>query len=127
MNKLIKSIRKFLAENISERSLTKRHFDYVIIAFAAIFGFYFNWRTQNVLMFSFVIWAILNPISSRFFARVALCFLIFVPLLLVVHRSDQAEQLAIFAYYFLILTAITTIFEFKKKQTIETRSTEKKK
>jgi len=66
----------------------------------------------------------LNPISSRFLARIALCLLFFVPLLLII-KSNQAEQFAIFAYYFLVLTVITIIIEFKRKQTIKTHLNEK--
>ena len=126
MDELIKSTRKFLAENEFDQYLTKRYLDYLIVAFSPLLGLYLKWEMQNVLMFSFVIWIILNPVSSQFFAKITLCFLVFVPLLLIGNRDDQAEQFAIFTFYFLVLTVVSAIIEFKKKQTIKIHSTGKK-
>ena len=126
MRKLIRPIRKFLQANKLDQYLTKKYLDYTLVVFSIVFGFYLCWDAQNVALFSFIIWLILNPISSRFLARIALCLLFFVPLLLII-KSNQAEQFAIFAYYFLVLTVITTIIELKKKQKIEARLAGKKK
>lgn len=116
MTKIIKITNKFLQDNELDQYLTKKYFDYGLVAFSLLLGFYLKWDMQNVLVFSFVIWIILNSISSRFLAQIALVFLVFVPLLLIIHRYDHAEQFAIFAYYFLVLTVIMAIIEFKKEQ-----------
>lgn len=116
MNKIIKITNKFLHDNKLDQYLTKKYFDYGLIAFSLLLGFYLRWNMQNVFVFSFVIWIILNPISSKLLARAALYFLVFVPLLLIMRRDDRAEQFAILAYYFLILTVIMAIVEFKKEQ-----------
>ena len=126
MRKLIRPIRKFLQANKLDQYLTKKYIDYTLVVFSLFLGFYLRWNVSNVVLFSYTIWLILNPISSRFLARIALCLLFFVPLLLII-KSNQAEQFAIFAFYFLILTVITTIIELKKKQKIEARLAGKKK
>lgn len=114
MNKLIQLTKRFLKENNLDQYLTKKYFDYSIVAFSFLLGFYLRWDIQNVFVFSFVVWIILNPVSSKLLARAALYLLVFVPLLLIMHRDDRAEQFAILAYYFLVLTVIMAIVEFKK-------------
>ena len=116
MNKATKFITKFLEDNQLDQCLTKKHFDYGLVAFSLLLGFYLKWDMQNILSFSFVIWIILNPISSQLLAKGALVFLSFVPLLLIIKRESRAEQFAIFAYYFLVLTVIMAIIEYKKEQ-----------
>jgi len=122
MRKLIKLIRKFLRENKFDQYLTKKYLDCALIVFSLLFGFYLQWDIQNIALFSYAIWIVLNPISSRILARVALYLLFFVPLLLIIKRNNQAEQFAVFAFYFLILTLIMAIIEFKKKRKIEALS-----
>jgi len=127
MNKIIKLTKNFLRDNKLDQYLTKKYIDYGLVTFSLILGFYLRWDMQNIFVFSFVIWIILNPISSRVLARVALFFLIFVPLLLVMRRDDRAEQFAILSYYFLVLTAIMAITEFKKEQAKKTQLSGNKK
>lgn len=116
MNNLVKSARKTLKENDLDQYLTKKYFDYGLVVFSVLLGFYLHWDLQSVLVYSFVIWIILNPVSSQFLAKGALIFLSFVPLLLIMHREDRAEEFAILAYYFLVLTVIMAIVEFKREE-----------
>lgn len=127
MNKSIKFIEKFLTDNKLDQYLTKKYFDYGLIAFSLLLGFYLKWDMQNVLIFSFVIWIILNPISSQLLARGALVLLSLVPLLLIIKRENRAEQFAIFAYYFLVMTVAVAIIEFKKEQKRKEKLSSKKK
>lgn len=126
MNKLIKLIKIFLSHNELDQYITKKYFDYGLIAFSLLLGFYLKWDMQNVLVFSFVIWIILNPISSQLLAKWALISLLFVPLLLTMRRENRAEQFAVLAYYFLVLAVITAIIEFKKEQNLKPKLAEKK-
>lgn len=114
MNAIIKKIKKYLQSNDLEQYLKKKYFDYGLVAFSFLLGFYLRWEMQNILFFSFVIWIILNPQSSRFLASVTLYFLAFTPLLIIIKREDHAEKFAIYAYYFLALTVIFAIIEHKR-------------
>jgi len=122
MDKFTKFIRKISQEYDLGQYQTKQYLDYFLVVFSLLLGFYLKWDILNVIIFSFIIWIILNPISSRILARMSLCGLVFVPLLLIFHRDDIAEQFAVFSYYFLVLTLIAMIIEFKKKQANKTHS-----
>ena len=127
MTKFDKKFKIFLRDNDLNRYLTKKYFDYGLTLLSILLGFFLNWEIQNILVFSFVIWIILNPIASRILARIALYCLAFIPLLLLINRVDRAEQLAILAYYFLILTIITGMIEFKKEQNLKPKLVGKRK
>jgi len=106
----MEQISKFLKNNQINQYLTRKYFDYAIITLSLLLSFYLKWEMQSVIEFSFVIWLILKPIPSKLLSKIALCFLAFVPFL-IVHRADRAEQFAIFAYYFLVLTIIMVVIE----------------
>lgn len=127
MNKAIKFITKFLKDNQLDRYLTKNNFDYGLIVFSLFLGFYLKLDMQNILFFSFIVWIIINPISSRLLARGTLICLSFVPLLLIIKRDSRAEQFAIMAYYFLVLTVIMAIIEFCKEQNSKIKQSIKRK
>ena len=107
----MEQISKFLKNNQINQYLTRKYFDYAIITLSLLLSFYLKWEMQSVIEFSFVIWLILKPIPSKLLSKIALCFLAFVPFFLIVHRADRAEQFAIFAYYFLVLTIIMVVIE----------------
>jgi len=113
MSKFIKKIKRFLHSNQFNQYLSKKYFDYGIVTFSLILGFYLKWDIQNILFFSFFIWIIINPISSRLLARFVIYLLLLVLFLSIMHRYAQAEVIAIFAYYLLIIMAITAIGQNK--------------
>jgi hypothetical protein len=116
MDEVIKKIRKFLRNNQLDQYLIKKYFDYVIVAVSLLLGFYLQWATWDIIFFSFVIWIILNPVSSQFLVRMALCSLSLVFLLLILRRNDPAEQFVIFTFYFLVLATIVGIIESRRDQ-----------
>jgi hypothetical protein len=118
------------------RILIKRNIDIVIVVIAMLVGVYFHWTTPQIIVFVIFVWAILNPISSRVPAIVAILFLAFTPFLLAfqdskvvmaitslflpiegtkLNGSALAEETAIYAYYFLILTVVMAIYEIRKE------------
>jgi len=50
--------------------------------------------------------------DSRIVAGVVLAFLISCPILLIFERENIAEQMAIYAYYFLVMTVVLQIKEY---------------
>jgi len=55
-------------------------------------------------------------LESRIAASLALGFLIIIPVLLAFKASALAELIAVFAYYFLVITVVTQIREYKRDQ-----------
>jgi len=119
MNKIFNKIKNLIKVNNLDQYLTKKYFDYAIIVFAILLGFYLKWDMENIFLFAFIIWLILNPVQSSVLAKVALVFLSFTPLLLIIKREAQAEKVAILAYYFLVLTVIFAIIEFKSEKLLK--------
>lgn len=76
-------------------------------------GVYFQWGVMNTLIFVIFIGIILRPVSSRILAMPALFFLVLTPFALIFKQDLLAENLAIYAYYFLILTVMMGIYEVR--------------
>jgi len=113
---------------MAERKLLKKLFSkpvidgaFVVIVFAM--GFFLHWKIYEIALFSLFIWIILNPISSRYLAFGAICFLILTPLFLIGGKKIIADQLAIFAYYFLIMAVMMGIYEVRKDRSEFANST----
>lgn len=79
-------------------------------------GIYFQWGVMNTLIFVIFIGIILRPVPSRLLAVPALFFLTLTPFALIFKFDVLAENLAIYAYYFLILTVIMGIYEVRSEK-----------
>jgi hypothetical protein len=97
-----------------KKIIRKPAIDTLLIALVIAMSLFLHWKISEIAVFSLFIWIILNPISSHYLASVAIFFLILTPIFLVSGKSIIADQLAIYAYYFLIMTVIMGIYEFKK-------------
>lgn len=125
MKNIIVSLIKMTRHYNFKKYFTKKCINYGIVSFAILLGFYLKWGIDSVALFAFIIWIILCPITSPILARIALIFLLFTPLLLIIKRDSQAEKFAMFAYVFLVLTVVTAVMEQRSKKLI--KSFEKKK
>ena len=96
--------------------ITKRNVDIVITLVAVGLGVFLGWENVEVMIFSLFIWSVLNPIPSRYFALGALFFLSLTPFMLILKRDVRAEEFAIYAYYFLVMTVIMGIYEMKNEK-----------
>jgi len=92
----------------------KKVLNICIILLALGMGIYFQWGAMGTLIFVIFIGTILRPVSSRILAFPALFFLILTPIALITKRDLIAENLAIWAYYFLILATIMGIREVRQ-------------
>lgn len=106
-----------LKKELIKKIFIKRNIDIAITVIAILMGAYFGWTIPQMLILGIFIWVILNPVSSRIPAIVALAFLSITPFLLVFKRDILAEETAIYAYYFLILTVVMAIYEIRKEDT----------
>ncbi len=99
------------------RAIVRRKKDVAFVLVGILLGVLFEWTMVEIAIFSIFIWSILGPISSRYLAWPALFFLAFTPVLQVVGRKEQAEEFAIYAYYFLVMIVIRGIIEIRQEET----------
>jgi len=97
----------------------KKILNICIFLMALGMGIYFKWGIMNTLIFLIFIGIILRPVSSRILAVPALFFLILTPIALIAKQDVIAENLAIYAYYFLILATIMGIYEVRQDKNEE--------
>lgn len=86
-----------------------------LLGAALVMGIYFQWGFMNTLIFMIFVATILRPVSSRIMAFPALFFLVLTPFALILKQDILAENLAIYAYYFLIMAVIMGIYEVRSE------------
>lgn len=112
----IDSIKKMMIETLDiKKPQNKARIDIVFVSFAFLISAYLNWEIRDISALCFTVWVILNPIPSRLMAKSALFFLVMTPILFVLKKESYAEQVAILAYYSLILSVGLSIFEYTKQ------------
>lgn len=94
--------------------LTERNINIAATIIGIAIGVYLDWEVMEILIFGIFIWSVLGHIPSRILAIPALIFLSIMPFLLVSGRKDRAEEFAIYAYYFLVITVIMGIYELRR-------------
>ena len=99
----------------------KKVINIAIFLVALGMGIYFKWGVMNTLIFLIFIGIILRPVSSRILAFPALFFLILTPFCLILKNDVLAENLAIYAYYFLIMATIMGIYEVRQEDKEKSR------
>jgi hypothetical protein len=105
-----------MEKELMKKIFKKRNVDIFFVAIAVLMGAYFDWQIIEMIIFGIFIWIILNPVPSRLTAVPALAFLIATPFLLIFKKEILAEQAAIYAYYFLIMSVIMGIYEIRKEE-----------
>ncbi|NTW13980.1 MAG: hypothetical protein HGA31_03040 [Candidatus Moranbacteria bacterium] len=107
----------------AKRFFLERKIDVLILVAGIFLGVFLKWDIVEIAVFSVLVWAIVGPISVRILAAAALFFLSVTPFLLMLDREDQAEQYAVYAYYFLVIAVIRGILDLKgEKQTDKSES-----
>ncbi len=96
--------------------LKTRKKDVIFLGIGLFIGIVLNWDLAEIFIFEVLIWSILGPISSQILAGIALFFLASTPILLLFGRDAQAEQYAVYAYYFLVMAVIRGIIEVRGKK-----------
>lgn len=90
-----------------------RKLDIGLLGAGILMGVFFNWNIVEIAIFVVFIWSIIGPIVSRYLVWPALFFLSFTPILLSLGRKEQAEEYAIYAYYFMVMVVIRGIIEIR--------------
>ena len=115
LEKIYKQINSEIKSWEIKKITQKKIINSIIILLALGMGIYFHWGLISILIFLIFIAVILRPVSSRILAFPALFFLILTPIALIFEKDDIAENLAIYAYYFLVMATIMAIYEIRKE------------
>ena len=99
-----------------ESFFRNRKVDAIFVLAGVLLGVFFGWNIVEIAIFALFIWSIVGPIQSRYLAWPALFFLAFTPILLIMKRDTQAEEFAIYAYYFLVMAVIRGIIEVRQEK-----------
>lgn len=99
-----------------ENFVKSRKLDVGILLIGVLLGIFFNWNIVEIAIFLVFIWSIIGPIPSRYLAWPTLFFLSFTPILLSLGRKEQAEEYAIYAYYFMVMAVIRGIIEIWREK-----------
>lgn len=98
-----------------ESFVTGRKLDIGLLGAGVLMGIFFDWNIVEIAIFLIFIWSIIGPIISRYLVWPALFFLAFTPILLSFGRKEQAEEYAIYAYYFMVMAVIRVIIEMRSE------------
>lgn len=93
--------------------LSKFRVEIFLLIFAILVGLFFQWNIVEILLLVIFVAVLLFPTPSRYLAWPAFLFLMFVPVLMAFERKEQAEEFAIYAYYFLVMVVIRGIIEIR--------------
>jgi len=124
--KSILTILKIITKNLASafvlkiKGLTKK--DYLKIGLILLISIYFlskEINPINFLVLAYALVSILFIIESRISASIALLFLISCPILLILKKEGIAETMAIYAYYFLVITVVTQIREYWREEKVK--------
>ena len=88
--------------------------DYIILSLSLFMGVYLGWNIFEIVIFLIFIYVILYPVSSRQAVFPAVILLFIAPFFLIFKKDNLAEQVAIYAYYFLIMAVFMGIYELWK-------------
>lgn len=97
-----------------QKYLREVNFSYLILAVTFIIGIYLNWTLEEIIMVMFVIWHIMQPLRASTLLNILSLLIILIPFILIVHRPEMAEPLAISVFILIILLLFELGAENKK-------------
>jgi len=95
---------------------TKIGFSVLWLAATIFIGMNYDFSFLEMLILAYFGLCLIWRLDSRISASLALFFLIATPILLMLKNDALAETVAIYAYYFLVITVIQLVFELKNGQ-----------
>ncbi|MCK5416648.1 hypothetical protein KAI92_04440 [Candidatus Parcubacteria bacterium] len=95
----------------------------ILFLYAVVFGLLFDVSGEPLFFIGFIIAIIYWRMDSRVSIALALVCLVCIPILLTLFNKDilfkgeiWAEQVAVWAYYFLVIGVVRQIFEYKEEE-----------
>ncbi len=105
-----------MSHDLMFQNIMHRKKDVFFVISGIFLGIFFEWNVVEILIFIVFLWSILGPISSRYLTLPTLFLLAFIPVLLSLDRKEQAEEFAIYAYYFFVMVVIRGIIEVRAEK-----------
>jgi hypothetical protein len=94
--------------------LRRRGLDLFFLIAAIGLGLFLGWDYWEAAIFGVFVWSLLGPLESQKLAWGALIFMIISAGFLMSGRESRAEEFALYAYYFLVMTVIRAVLETRK-------------
>lgn len=117
--KLAKPLIKYIFQRIKYKIKGVRKITIIkicLIIIVLILSLYKNIEPIDLLILGYGLISFLFILESRISVGFALIFLVSCPILLILKKQGIAEQMAVYAYYFLVIGVLTQIREFLKEQ-----------
>lgn len=115
MKKIINKIKNWIVKLfklIKKDILAKKIWGVILVAISIIFGVLWG-LSAGLLWFLFLAFALYDW-DNRVIGVMALIFLVSCPFLLSFEQDALAEQMAVYAYFFLVMTVVLQIIEYKR-------------
>jgi hypothetical protein len=97
------------------RYANRQNINLVFVGFAVVLGSFLEWGLFYIALFSFSVYLVLTPKSSRFSVSMGIISVVISGFLYLVHRFSMAENFALACYVFLIVAILTIFFEYLEK------------
>ncbi len=91
--------------------LSKYFLEIIKIIFIIAIFYFWNNQLFNILIWLSLFLSIFYKVSQIIYFTIALLLLLFVPLFLIIQKSNIAENISIYVYYFLVIWTVFSIFE----------------
>ena len=85
-----------------------------LIVLILSFGAFFLWNLSSALLWLFFLLFLVYGWENRIIAFLALISLTSCPFLLMFKKDDTAEIMAVYAYFFLVMTVVLQIIEYRR-------------
>ena len=96
----------------------------ILLAIVLAIGAYFLWGFSSALLWLLFLVFLFCAWDSRVIAGLALISLVTCPILLQMKKDDTAETMAVYAYFFLVMTVFLQIFEYRRDSKLHPDSSE---
>ncbi len=100
------------------KNSVKKMLNIVLLLLALAVGVYFEWNVIEIIILLIFVGIVFHPIPSRILAMPALGFLIITSFLIIFKENEKAKmlagELAVYAYYFLVMAVVMGIYEVRK-------------
>ncbi len=91
-------------------------FNLLVFIMLAFLILSFDMKNYNSLVWMYLGFSIIFSIDSRYASIIAMNLLLYIPFNMILKQNEIAENLAIYVYYFLLITVLLSIIEiFKHK------------
>ena len=100
---------------INKQNLKKRKLEIVLLLIILILLLMWGFKIESIILLMLFCFFLFFKYDSRYIAVMALMSLASCPFLLIFKKELAAEQMAIYAYYFLVMTVILQIAEYRRE------------